>query len=68
MASKQPNPNLWAVTYRLGKDLSDHESLWICAPNMKSAGDKGLRLARAKFHGTSVRITKVEWEGTIDAF
>lgn len=68
MASKQPNPNLWAVSYRLADDTVDMDQLWICAPNMRSAEAKALRIARAKFKGVRVRIMKVEWEGEIDAF
>lgn len=65
---KQPNPTLWAVNYRLGRDSVDFGELWICAPNAKSAEAKARRVIKTRFAGTTIRITKIEWEGEIDAF
>lgn len=63
----KPNPNLWAVAIRVGKDTIDIEKLWICAPHVKSAQTKALRFGRAKY-GPTVRITSITWEGEIDVF
>ena len=67
MASKQPNPNLWAVAFSVDGATDTFNTLLICAANAQTAGNKAKRIIReAGFK--RARIKKIEWEGTIDAF
>lgn len=67
MASKHPNPNLWAVSFSVDGTTDAFDTYWICAATMQSAIAKAKGVAK-RIGLKRVRITKVKWEGTIDAF
>jgi hypothetical protein len=64
---KQPNPNLWDVSYESRWSPSGNDDLMILAASASSAEAKARRLLK-KNGETGIRITRIRHRGTIDAF